>query len=58
MVLNEELQNMILKTHDSHQIKKEANRQGMTSLYDDGIQKVLNGTTTISEILRVTQTQT
>jgi len=56
MVLNEELQNMILKTHDSHQIKKEANRQGMTSLYDDGIQKVLNGTTTISEILRVTQT--
>lgn len=56
MVLNESLQNMILKTHDSHQIKKEANRQGMISLYDDGIQKVLNGTTTISEILRVTQT--
>jgi len=56
MVLNESLQNMILKTHDSHQIKKEANRQGMTTLYDDGIQKVLNGTTTISEILRVTQT--
>ncbi len=56
MVLHESLQNMILKTHDSHQIKKEANRQGMTTLYDDGIQKVLNGTTTISEILRVTQT--
>ena len=56
MVLNESLQSMILKTHDSHQIKREAARQGMTSLYDDGIQKVLDGTTTIEEVLRVTQT--
>ena len=56
MVLNESLHNMIMKTHDSHQIQKEAARQGMTSLYDDGIQKVLDGTTTIEEVLRVTQT--
>lgn len=56
MVLNESLQSMILKTHDSHQIKREAASQGMTSLYDDGIQKVLDGTTTIEEVLRVTQT--
>jgi len=56
MVLNESLQTMILKSHDSHQIKKEAVRQGMTTLYDDGIQKVLEGTTTIEEVLRVTQT--
>jgi len=56
MVLNESLQSMILKTHDSHQIKREAASHGMTSLYDDGIQKVLDGTTTIEEVLRVTQT--
>ena len=56
MVLNESLQHMILKSHDSHQIKKEAVSQGMTTLYDDGIQKVLEGTTTIEEVLRVTQT--
>jgi general secretion pathway protein E len=56
MVLNESLQTMIMKTHDSHQIKKEAASHGMTSLYDDGIQKVLDGTTTIEEVLRVTQT--
>jgi len=56
MVLNESLQSMILKSHDSHQIKKEAVSQGMTTLYDDGIQKVLEGTTTIEEVLRVTQT--
>jgi len=56
MVLNESLQNMIMKTHDSHQIMREAVRHGMTSLYDDGIQKVLEGSTTIEEVLRVTQT--
>ncbi len=56
MVMNDTLQNMILKTHDSHQIKKEAVRLGMTTLYDDGIQRVLEGTTTIEEVLRVTQT--
>jgi len=56
MVLNESLQSMILKSHDSHQIKREAVSQGMTTLYDDGIQKVLEGTTTIEEVLRVTQT--
>jgi general secretion pathway protein E len=56
MVLNESLQSMIMKTHDSHQIKREAASHGMTSLYDDGIQKVLDGTTTIEEVMRVTQT--
>jgi general secretion pathway protein E len=56
MVLNESLQSMILKSHDSHQIKREAVSQGMTTLYDDGIQKLLEGTTTIEEVLRVTQT--
>jgi len=56
MELTESLQTMIMQTHDSHQIQKEAARKGMTSLYDDGIQKVLEGTTTIEEVLRVTQT--
>lgn len=55
MLLNDSLQNMIMKTHDSHQIKNEAVRQGMTTLYQDGINKVLCGTTTVEEVLRVTQ---
>lgn len=56
MVLNDSLQNLILKTHDSHQIKNEAIRLGMTTLYMDGLQKVLSGITSIEEVLRVTQT--
>ncbi len=49
------LQNLVLKTYDSHRIKNEAVRLGMTTLYQDGISKVLNGVTTIEEVLRVTQ---
>jgi general secretion pathway protein E len=55
MLLNESLQSMILKSHDSHQIKNEAIRHGMTTLYQDGINKVLGGITTFEEVLRVTQ---
>ncbi len=56
LVLNEKLQSMVLKTFDSHQLKREAVASGMTTLYEDGISKVLQGITTIEEVLRVTQT--
>ena len=56
MELKSTLQNLILKNYDSHQIKREAVNQGMTTLFQDGIRKVLNGVTTIEEVLRVTQT--
>jgi len=53
--LDEQIQTMILKTYDSHQIKKQAIGQGMITLYQDGISKVLKGITTIEEVLRVTR---
>lgn len=56
LVLNEKLQAMVLKTYDSHQLKREAVASGMTTLHQDGIRKVLQGITTIEEVLRVTQT--
>jgi general secretion pathway protein E len=55
MILTERLKNLILETFDSNQIQTEARRQKMMSLRQDGIQKVLNGVTTIEEVLRVTQ---
>jgi general secretion pathway protein E len=55
LVLNEKLQSMIMKTYDSHQLKREAIASGMTTLYQDGIRKALQGITTIEEVLRVTQ---
>ncbi len=55
MVMNGKLKNLILKTYDSNLIKKEALNQNMITLRQDGIQKVLDGITTIEEVLRVTQ---
>jgi type IV pilus assembly protein PilB len=37
----------------TQELRKAALSQGMTTLYSDGIRKVLNGTTTIEEVFRV-----
>ena len=55
MVLTERLKSLILKTFDSNRIKNEAVQQKMRTLRQDGMQKVLQGATTIEEVLRVTQ---
>ncbi|MDM8523392.1 type II secretion system ATPase GspE [Desulfococcaceae bacterium HSG8] len=52
MLFSSKLKSLILKTFDSNQIKTEAN---MISLRQDGINKILDGLTTIEEVLRVTQ---
>jgi len=54
MVLKDNLKSLVLKTYDSNRIKQAALKQGMTTLYEDGIQKVLLGQTTFEEVLRVT----
>jgi len=55
MVLEDSLKNLILKTYDSNMIKQEAVNRHMTTLRQDGIAKVLEGITTIEEVVRVTQ---
>jgi general secretion pathway protein E len=55
MTLNEALKTLVLQTFDSNRIKAEALKHGMTPLRQDGLEKVLKGTTTIEEVLRVTQ---
>ncbi|UCG11741.1 MAG: type II secretion system ATPase GspE [Deltaproteobacteria bacterium] len=53
--MSESIKNLLLKTSDANQIKQAAVAEGMTTLRDDGNQKILEGKTTISEVLRVTQ---
>lgn len=53
MEMTEHLKGVILKTYDSNVIKSEAT--GMVTLRKDGVQKILNGLTTIEEVVRVTQ---
>jgi general secretion pathway protein E len=55
MVMSEELKTLILQTYDSNRIKALAVQEQMATLRDDGIEKVLEGVTTLEEVLRVTQ---
>jgi general secretion pathway protein E len=55
MILDDAIKNVILKTSDANAIKRTAVEQGMTTIRQDGAQKVLDGITTIEEVFRVTQ---
>jgi len=55
MILDDTIKNLILKTSDSNTIRREAVEQGMITLREDGALKVLNGITTVEEVLRLTQ---
>jgi general secretion pathway protein E len=55
MHMREGLKNLILKTFDASQIKQYALQYNMKTLRQSGIDKVLEGKTTIEEVLRVTQ---
>jgi general secretion pathway protein E len=55
MALEADLKSLILKTFDSNLIKNEARKLNMVTLRQDGVQKVLQGMSTIEEVIRVTQ---
>ncbi|CAB5093861.1 General secretion pathway protein E [Olavius algarvensis associated proteobacterium Delta 3] len=55
MTMVPELKSLILNTHDSNLIKQTSVENGMITLPQDGIRKVLNGRTTVEEVLRVAQ---
>ncbi len=55
MLMDEEVRRLILSNSDATQIRKAAIQGGMISMRADGIEKVKQGVTTISEVLRVTQ---
>lgn len=49
------LADLILKTPSLGLLQEEAKRQGMVTMFQDGIIKVLKGATTIEEVLRVAE---
>jgi len=55
LVVDDEIKKLVLKTSDANQINELALKQGMITLQQDGILKVLSGITTIEEVLRVTR---
>jgi general secretion pathway protein E len=53
--VSDEIKALMLERKDSQMIKEVARRKGMRTLREDGWQRAREGTTTIQELLRVTQ---
>ena len=54
MEINDVIKKLIMARSDSGEIMQAALDGGMISMFEDGMFKVLNGTTTIEEVIRVT----
>ena len=55
LVMNDALRRLILKHEDAGVIQEQARRNGMRTLYEDGLFKALKGMTTLDEVLRVAE---
>ena len=54
MPVTEDLRTVILKNGTTSEIREMAQTQGMKTLRQSGLMKVIEGTTTVEEVLRVT----
>jgi type II secretory ATPase GspE/PulE/Tfp pilus assembly ATPase PilB-like protein len=57
MQMNSELRNLAFDRAPTNKIRKAALQSGMKSLLMDGKLKILNGTTTAEEIVKVAQVE-
>lgn len=55
--VTKEIRKLISEKADSDEINKLAQDEGMNSMLDDGLEKVLKGMTTIEEVIRVTKVE-
>ena len=55
MMVSGKLREMMFRAKSSIELRDEAIRQGMTTLYCDGIRKVVRGITTLEEVYRVSK---
>ncbi len=53
--VNETIKNLVMSNATSDDIEKQAKKEGMITMLEDGIIKCVQGITTIEEILRVTR---
>jgi general secretion pathway protein E len=56
-LLDETLHDVIMQGADATVLHAAARRQGMITLYEDGLRKVVAGQTSLEEVMRVTQDQ-
>ncbi len=56
--VSKEIKHLITNKQDSDVIQKKALEEGMTTMLEDGLNKVVKGLTSIEEVLRVTKVET
>ena len=55
MILDDSIRNLVIGKVPTEEIRKKAIASGMTTLKEEGIQKIKDGITTVEEVLRVTE---
>ncbi len=55
LVVDEDVRRLVLKDVDAVKIRDAARKKGMKTLLEYGVQRIRDGVTTLSEVLRVTQ---
>jgi type IV pilus assembly protein PilB len=55
MVMTQQVREMAFKGESTLNVRKMARKQGMRTLFEDGMIKAIKGQTTIDEVLRITQ---
>jgi len=53
--MTETIKRLVISNATSDDIEKQAKKEGMMTMFEDGIIKAVQGLTTIEEILRVTR---
>jgi general secretion pathway protein E len=57
LVMSDPLRRLVLKHADATELQAEAQKEGMDTMYEDGLRKAVAGLTTLEEVLRVTTQQ-
>jgi general secretion pathway protein E len=55
LVMSDAIRRLVLRQAEAGEIHRAAQREGMLSMYEDGLAKALAGVTSIEEVLRVTR---
>jgi general secretion pathway protein E len=55
MPMTDPVRTLIMKHATATELKAEAVREGMLTMYEDGLRKAIAGTTTVEEVLRATR---
>jgi type II secretory ATPase GspE/PulE/Tfp pilus assembly ATPase PilB-like protein len=54
MVIEDEIRDLVLERASTHLVKQKSREHGMVTLREAAFRKVLNGVTTVEEMMRVT----